>query len=44
VVVGLVAGRLQALAAVGMIRLREVTVRLADPAVGWLPLDALDRG
>ena len=43
-VAGLVAGRLQALAAAGMIRLREVTVRLADPAAGWLPLAALDRG
>ena len=39
-----VAGRLQALAATGMIRLREVAVRLADPAAGWLPLAALDRG
>jgi amidase len=43
-VAGLVAGRLQELAAAGMIRLREVTVRLADPAAGWLPLAALDRG
>ena len=43
-VAALVAGRLQALAAAGMIRLREVTVRLADPAPGWLPLTALDRG
>ncbi len=39
-----VAGRLRALAAAGMIRLREVTVRLADPAAGWLPLAAFDRG
>ncbi len=43
-VADLVAARLQALAAAGMIRLREVTVRLADPAAGWLPLAALDRG
>jgi Asp-tRNA(Asn)/Glu-tRNA(Gln) amidotransferase A subunit family amidase len=43
-VAGLVAGRLQALAVAGLIRLREVTVRLADPAAGWLPLTALDRG
>ena len=43
-VAGLVVDRLQALAAAGMIRLREITVRLADPAAGWLPLDALDRG
>jgi hypothetical protein len=43
-VAGLVTGRLQALAAAGMIRLREVAVRLADPAAGWLPLAALDRG
>jgi amidase len=43
-VAALVAGRLQALAAAGMIRLREVTVRLADPAAGWLPLAALDSG
>jgi hypothetical protein len=39
-----VAGRLQALAAAGMIRLSEVAVRLADPAPGWLPLAVLDRG
>jgi hypothetical protein len=43
-VAGLVAARLQALAAAGVIRLREVTLRLADPAAGWLPLAALDRG
>jgi hypothetical protein len=43
-VADLVAGRLQALAAAGMIRLREVAVRLADPAARWLPLAALDRG
>ena len=43
-VAGLVAGRLQALAGAGMIRLREVTVRLADPAAGWLPLATLDHG
>jgi Asp-tRNA(Asn)/Glu-tRNA(Gln) amidotransferase A subunit family amidase len=43
-VADLVAGRLQALAAAGMIRLHEVAVRLADPAAGWLPLAALDRG
>lgn len=43
-VAGLVAGRLQALADSGMIRLREVAVRLADPQPGWLPLAALDRG
>ena len=43
-VADLVAGRLRALAAAGMIRLHEVAVRLADPAAGWLPLAALDRG
>jgi amidase len=43
-VAGLVAGHLQALAAAGIICLREVAVRLADPAAGWLPLAALDRG
>jgi amidase len=43
-VAGLVAVRLEALAAAGMIRLHEVTVRLADPAAAWLPLAALDRG
>jgi amidase len=43
-VAGLVAGRVQALAAAGIIRLREVAVRLTDPMEGWLPLDALDRG
>ncbi|MGH3262546.1 MAG: amidase family protein, partial [Trebonia sp.] len=40
----LVSRWLQALAAAGMIRLREVTVRLADPVAGWLPLATLDRG
>jgi hypothetical protein len=40
----LVAGRLQALAAAGIMRLCEVAVLLADPAAGWLPLAALDRG
>jgi amidase len=43
-VAGLVAGRLRELAAAGTIRLRDVTVRLADPAAAWLPLTALDRG
>jgi len=41
---GLVAGRLQELAAAGTIQLREVAVRLADPGAAWLPLAALDRG
>jgi amidase len=44
VVAGLVAGRLHELAAAGVIRLREVAVRLADPETAWLPLAALDRG
>jgi amidase len=43
-VAGLVAGRLQELAAAGMIRLRDVGVRLPDPEPAWLPLAALDRG
>ena len=43
-VAGLVAGRLQELASAGMIRLREVAVRLANPGAAWLPLAALERG
>jgi len=43
-VAGLVAGRLEELAAAGMIRLREVAVRLANLGAAWLPLAALERG
>jgi hypothetical protein len=41
-VVALVTGRLRELAAAGRIRLREVTVRLADPVEAWLPLAAAE--
>ena len=43
-VVSLVAGRLQQLAAAGMIRLREVAIRLANPGAAWRPLAALESG
>ncbi len=42
-VAALVTARLQELTAAGLIRLREVAVRLTDPAEAWLPLAATER-
>ncbi len=43
-VAGLVAGRLEELAAAGAITLRAAEVHLTDPGTAWLPLAALERG
>jgi aspartyl-tRNA(Asn)/glutamyl-tRNA(Gln) amidotransferase subunit A len=43
-VAGIVRQRVEALAAGGAVDLAEVTVRLADPAPGWLALAALEDG